>query len=86
MERRAAELKFAANLRGKRQRLIASFNTRVVLYYALLMPTVAKVAPPMAAACRRCRINALILRNVLSSAELDWAAVELAQVGEAHRT
>ena len=67
MERRAAELKFAANLRGKRQRLIASFNTRVVLYYALLMPTVAKVAPPMAAACRRCRINALILRNVLSS-------------------
>ena len=36
-------------LRGERRRLIASFNDRLSPYDALLMPTVAKVAPPITA-------------------------------------
>ena len=53
-------------LTAARRRLIAGFNERLAPYDALLMPTVAKVAPPITAFAddaEFARLNALILRN-----------------------
>jgi aspartyl-tRNA(Asn)/glutamyl-tRNA(Gln) amidotransferase subunit A len=64
-------------LRGERRRLIASFNDRLSPYDALLMPTVAKVAPPITAFAddaEFARLNAIILRNPMAINFLDGCA------------
>jgi Asp-tRNA(Asn)/Glu-tRNA(Gln) amidotransferase A subunit family amidase len=64
-------------LRGERRRLIASFNDRLSPYDALLMPTVAKVAPPITAFADNAefaRLNAIILRNPMAVNFLDGCA------------
>ena len=64
-------------LRGERRRLIASFNDRLSPYDALLMPTVAKVAPPITAFAddaEFARLNAIILRNPMAVNFLDGCA------------
>ena len=64
-------------LRGERRRLIASFNDRLSPYDALLMPTVAKVAPPIRAFAddaEFARLNAIILRNPMAVNFLDGCA------------
>jgi aspartyl-tRNA(Asn)/glutamyl-tRNA(Gln) amidotransferase subunit A len=64
-------------LRGERRRLIASFNDRLSPYDALLMPTVAKVAPPITAFAEDAefaRLNAIILRNPMAVNFLDGCA------------
>ena len=63
---------------GERRRLIASFNARVAPYDLLLVPTVAIVAPPLAAFADDgdfARLNALILRNPSVFNFLDACAV-----------
>jgi aspartyl-tRNA(Asn)/glutamyl-tRNA(Gln) amidotransferase subunit A len=67
-------------LHAERERLIASFNDRLSAYDALLMPTVAKIAPPIAAFEADddfARLNALILRNPMAVNFLDGCAVTL---------
>jgi aspartyl-tRNA(Asn)/glutamyl-tRNA(Gln) amidotransferase subunit A len=62
---------------GERRRLIASFNDRLSPYDALLMPTVAKVAPPITAFAddaEFARLNAIILRNPMAVNFLDGCA------------
>ena len=64
-------------LRGERRRLISSFNDRLSPYDALLMPTVAKVAPPITAFAddaEFARLNAIILRNPMAVNFLDGCA------------
>jgi aspartyl-tRNA(Asn)/glutamyl-tRNA(Gln) amidotransferase subunit A len=64
-------------LRAERERLIASFNDRLSPYDALLMPTVAKVAPLIAAFAddaEFARLNAMILRNPMAVNFLDGCA------------
>jgi aspartyl-tRNA(Asn)/glutamyl-tRNA(Gln) amidotransferase subunit A len=64
-------------LRAERERLIASFNDQLSPYDALLMPTVAKVAPLIAAFAddaEFARLNAMILRNPMAVNFLDGCA------------
>jgi len=64
-------------LRDERRRLIASFNERLSPFDALLMPTVAKVAPPITAFAEDAefaRLNAIILRNPMAMNFLDGCA------------
>ena len=67
-------------LLDERRRVIARFNASLAPYDALLMPTVAKIAPPLAAFAddaEFARLNAMILRNPAVVNFLDGCAATI---------